>query len=308
MTRTPAHRAIASSLLAAVLTVSTLAGCAGRPIAGTAAPTTAGPGTTVITTPPTVVSTVRTANRPAQLTGPSRSAQPLLVVNTRPTFYCSTAGTVIPTLVVYDDGVVLSVDGVGAHCDKVPQVGLGWIDPADARAVLDSYFASPESRVDMSTLNVTDMPYSSIDYHSSNGPRSIRVYALGAVDDDYVPWEQRAARRALGALLDTLGSGVRDDHWKPDRVVISASGDRPSHPTDPDGALPRWPIPLTPGVRRVIDGSGGDEACTMITGSDATKVLAAHKDRAAEAGWMVDGKQRWFPIGIVLPTFPPCEH
>lgn len=304
MTSNHTRRLGALRLLAAVITVSTMAGCAAWPIAGIAAPTAGRPGTTVVTTTGTTVTTAGTAQRPANLKGPSKSAQPLLAVNTKPTFYCDTRGTLTPTLVVYDDGVVLSTDGLGAYCDKVPKVSLGWMDPSEARTMLDSYFASPESRVDMSDLRVTDLPYSSIDYHSSDGPKSVEVYGLGF--DDAVPFDQRAARRALGSLLDTLYARAVSDRWVPDRVVITTAGDKPSHTTDPAPGLAKWPIPVTPDVRTVIDGSSSSKRCATITGADATTVLAAQKDRSAQAGWIVDGKQQWFAIGIVLPTFRPC--
>ena len=74
-----------------------------------------------------------------------------------PGFFCSAMGTNVPQLVVYSDGAVLQSDGIGAHCEPLPTITAGWIDPQLLAEWLSAYFASPESSANLDLMNVTDL-------------------------------------------------------------------------------------------------------------------------------------------------------
>ena len=99
----------------------------------------------------------------------------------------------MPATVAYSAGNVLATDGMGASCEKVPTVSAGWIDPATVRSRLESYFASPESAVDMSRLPVTDLGATSLHYLDAAG-QATRSAPTASASTPATPFPKSSAR------------------------------------------------------------------------------------------------------------------
>lgn len=290
-------------LVAAVSVMALSAGCATGGVAGNGSrPTTVvtpgsgggstQPGTTVV--------------RPAIVNGPLRTAGPIVTVNEFPGFYCTAVGTLVPALVVYDDGSVLSADGLGASCEKVPAVSAGWVDPASVRARLDAYFGSAASKVDMGSLPVSDLGSTALVYVDPDGRNhKVSAYGLGSgFGTSSLSADETAARALLDQLIRSLlTDSVPRIPWAPQHLSVLRSST--GQLADPSPAPVAWPLTLTSGSRRAL---ANLNSCLPVTGRDVTTVLRAHGSRHAQAIWTVDGKQVQLSIGIVLPGWKPCAN
>lgn len=302
MTRTaPGPRSLLG--VVSVLIVLT-AGCAA---AGTATPAGPGsgppgstvPGSTVPVTPgsstPASSPVSPVATRPSDLTGPAADAEPMFSMTVHPTYFCDTENSHLPSLVIYDDGTVLRADTIGAHCQPVPTVTIGWVDPNLARQQLTDYFTGPMARVNMRDLQVTDMPFTVL---RMPGVGAVSIYGFGYTDD--VPAEQEQARQVVTTLIDGLtAAAAATETWQPERLALSA-------PESGSGAADEaveWPLPVTPELQKAVSSHG---CLALDDPADIEQLLAANRDRNAAGGWVVDGQTVELAIGVVLPGYQPC--
>jgi hypothetical protein len=299
----PWTRAAIAGIAAAVTLALVTIGCAASDVTGTgsragtvvggaaggsaAGDTSTGPDSGGTSSGP--ITTTGTAIRPAKVNGPSRGAVPMVTVTDYPGYFCSARGTLVPAIVVYDDGNVLTADGIGASCEKVPNISAGWIDPASVRARLDEYFKSPDSKVDMSNLPVTDLGSTGVQYVGTDGAvQKVGAYGLGFDSGGSgIPADQVAARAALGKLLRFLAvdSGPKVA-WAPQQLSVIRSS--PGEFANPSKGPVAWPLRSTTASAKFFRTSPG---CLPVTGKDAAIVLRAHGSRHTQAIWTVGGKE-----------------
>ncbi|MTD17454.1 hypothetical protein GIS00_26325 [Nakamurella sp. YIM 132087] len=290
-----------------LLAFAAAAACAAPPTAGTPAPVTSVSGSAGVS------GGVGTAVRPDPLTGPAEGAAPIFWLRTVPGYYCSVRGTLVPSLVLYSDGTVLSTDGIGAHCDPLPTVRIGWLDPDVAEARLAEYFASPEAAVDMTDLQVTDLPFATLVHRPVGGPeRTVGLYGPGAeeyVDDLDISTREREARQAFSDVVE----GIRTDaalagNWQPEQLSVTRLA---ADEGDPAASALSWPLSSAEWRDFLLDdpaagGSAADDRCRAALGAEATELLAAHTGDTA-GRWRTGATEVPVALGLVLPGAAPCS-
>lgn len=301
-----ATRALLAPLLIAA---ATLAGCTGP--SPDPVPTAASTPTTTSAAITTHIAPAASADWPVRpvADGPRSVARQLVRVDVEPTWYCPTASTHSPQLVVYDDGTVMAADTIGAWCDRTPTVRLAGVDPGAIEDGVDSLLRTPGIENPMTAQPWTDVPFTVLTVTGSKGRQQFRAYGLDLSDLDY-PAAEVAPRRAVRQFIDRLTAlTTAGPIWVPDRIVIAAvTGENPL----PRSRTPRWPLPVTAGTRPVLESVPGlfhlsHPRCVPITGTAAATVWTAQDGRQVDSGWLVDGRQRRFAVGIVLPGDPACS-
>ena len=250
-----------------------------------------------------------TATRPSRLTGPSADATVMFSLVTAPGYYCPAVGTLNPTLVVYSDTAVLTADRIGAFCDPVPELRVGWTDPMAARALIEDLLAGPAGSVDMTDLPVTDMPYSTLTYTDGGShSRQIGVYALGFNDSHFtMPAAQERARADVDRLLSSVTPGTAQTaEYRAPVLSVSWGSDGGPIPalTDDETDTLVWPLAMTAQSRALFSGS---KKCLAVTGADVSAVLALEPDHTMSR-FTAAGFAEPVPlvIGLVLPGWSPC--
>ncbi len=294
-------------LLLAVIACAAPVGGWGSP--GTAgAPPTSTPATT--TTPPSTPPP--SASRPNELSGPGDDATVVATVLIAPGFFCPVTDTHVASLTAYSDGTVLIADGIGAFCEPVPTITIGWIDPARLHSRLDDYFASDASRADVDVPDVTDLPTTVLIYCDGSGAAH-RVAAYGLsfdspTPDVRIPEDVADAQRVLAELLDALeADAAASSEWVPATAVAVA--DSLSYPGASDATAVAWPLPASAETAEVAELLAGSTDCVAFHGYDAATLVAAAKGRpTAYQRWSIEGSDLELAIGIVLPGTTPCER
>lgn len=262
---------------------------------------------------PTSGATTATSDRavpPSRLTGPSAAATPMVVIRMLPE-----GGTcaydpalLLPALVVYGDGAVLTIRGGGYFCDSPPPILAGWVDPNRVSARLDSYFASADSHVDMSragnTIGIADAMTTELTYITDNGSiRHAAAYALdiNGLESDLPPAlvHARSAMRTVTAELTAMAAGRRTV-WTPRNLAVVNPEPAPIAVIAPA----RWPVPISPALKAVLAGPKG--SCTALSQQESAAVARLQRSRPSLSQWSIGGRTRPLALGVVVPGIPPC--
>ena len=258
-------------------------------VPGSAGPVT-GPGSSgpITSATPTAVDPVPPTD------GPGPDAVPILWITDGPGYYCATAGTLVPDLVVYSDySAIRTGEGIGAYCESVPTLTRGFIDPALIRSVMQEFQDEDLAGVDLGLDNLMDAgtTYLSVRGVDTGAVQVAAAYGLGYEGD--TPADQRGVRGVMtGIRTDLEGAFVATGKAPVERLVVTAGLDPMTQvPTD---APPTWPS----------EAPGGD--CAEVDPADVPEVLAANGDRLAGSQWQVDSVTVGLAVGVVLPGFAPC--
>lgn len=247
---------------------------------------------------------------PSSLTGPSVAATPMVVIRMLPE-----GGTcaydpalLLPAMVIYSDGAVLTIRGGGYFCDSPPPILAGWADPNRVSARLNSYFASADSHVDMSragnTIGIADATTTELTYITGN--RSIRSAAAYALDVDGLESDlppvlvhARSAMRTVTAALTAMAAGRRTA-WAPRNLAVVNPEPAPIAVIAPA----RWPVPINLALKAVLAGPKG--SCIGLSQQESAAVAQLQRSRPSLSQWSIGGRTRPLALGVVLPGIPPC--
>lgn len=214
----------------------------------------------------------------------------------------------LPAMVVYSDGSVLTIRGGGYFCDSPPTILAGWVDPKQVSERLDTYFASADSYVDMTragnTIGIADATTTELTYITDKESiRRASAYALdiGEPESDLPPAlvRARAAMRSVTGNLTTMIAG-RQRAWTARILTVVNPEPAPIATIAPA----RWPMPVNPALQAVLAGPEG--SCTALSIQESTAVAHLQQNRPSLSMWTIGGRTRPLALGVVLPGISPC--
>jgi hypothetical protein len=218
--------------------------------------------------------------------------------------------TELPIISVYGNGTVITAGPAPAIYPgpAVPAVTVRQISGDDVSRLVDLAVAAGVGGDDDGSPLAEDAGYTRFILRTDAGLRVSDVYALGASTGVAPP--QLAARTKLSTLLHqltdlsgTLGVNPPSQPYRPTALAALASAwAPPSVPAPPPVA---WPAAALPGP----DEEGGTKLpahCLIVTGADATAVLAAASRANSVTPWTSAGSRWTVALRPLLPDETSC--
>lgn len=228
---------------------------------------------------------------------PAPGEQVILTLVDSSTSWCPVTFEPVPQLIVYDNGVALRAEHNGSHCEPVPVVWVGLLDVEAVRARLDTYFASPDSSVNLMANVPVDGMTSTISYRNRDG-NTRSAQTPFRVGDPWpgAPRHVTEANDAFTWVWDELADAVPSRHrYQATDLVVGVAP--PIGFQQPDSVDPPtvWPLTGTPWT----DLAG--HTCVPVSGVDAAAVLAGSDDFRSLQRWEVVGTPVVLSVELALP-------
>jgi hypothetical protein len=217
----------------------------------------------------------------------------------------------LPLVSVYGDGRVITEGPVPAihPGPALPNVQQRRISPEDVTGLVRSALdAGVGSAVDYGQPSVTDAPSTRFTVTTSEGVRRSEVYGLEITEDAptaVLTDAQRAARKKLTALLDTLRDApmaVGPEEPYP-VTALAAVAVAYQSPIPADQPAVAWAGPALPGAEI---GPAPRVGCVSMTGDAAKAVLASAAAANDATPWTSGGKTWSLQFRPLLPDESGC--
>jgi hypothetical protein len=213
----------------------------------------------------------------------------------------------VPYFSLYGDGRVVTSGPVPDIYPgpALPNLQLGHVGPFDPPLIAKKALDAGVGSADVGQPQIADGGWTVFTVLAADGKKSTNVTELNY--DEGLTRSQRSAREKLRKLMDELNNldaVQRSTSYTATEVAVSAvpwtSPGDPSLPAPPPVA---WPGPTLPGVD---DGQSPMIPCFVVTGAEATAVLAAAAKANMLTPWISGGKTWRVGLRPLLPDEHAC--